>query len=80
MLHEEIGRIEWQGEQIYNTPTRNTVSSRVVLDQLTPLLPKDSEVVNAQFKCLHAMLDASTLMDLALDQRDKRRDQDPDHR
>jgi hypothetical protein len=80
MLHEEIGRIEWQGEQIYNTPTRNTVSSWVVLDQLTPLLPKDSEVVNAQFKRLHAMLDTSTLMDLALDQRDKRRDQDPDHR
>jgi hypothetical protein len=52
----------------------------VILDQLTPLLPKDSEEVNAQVKRLHAMLDVTTMTDLTLDQGDKRQDQDPDHR
>jgi hypothetical protein len=47
MLHEEIKRIEWQGEQVYRTPTHNALSSQVIIYQLTPLLPKDSEEVNA---------------------------------
>jgi hypothetical protein len=52
----------------------------VNLNQLTLLLPKDSEDINAQVKCLHAMLNAPTMTDPALDQGDRRRDQDPDHR
>jgi hypothetical protein len=52
----------------------------VILDQLTSLLPKDSEEVNAQVKHLHAMLNAAIMTDPTLGQGDRRRDQDPDHR
>jgi hypothetical protein len=52
MIHKELDRIEYQGEQVYCTPTHNTLASRMIVDQLTPLLPKDSGEVNAQVKCL----------------------------
>jgi hypothetical protein len=42
------------------------------VDQLTPLLPKDSEEVNLQVKRLHAMLDATIMTDLALNPRVER--------
>jgi hypothetical protein len=31
-LHEEIDRIKWQGEQVYNMLARNAIASRVILD------------------------------------------------
>jgi hypothetical protein len=80
MLHEEIGQIEWQGEQVYRTPAHNALASRVIIDQLTPLLPKDSKEINAQVKLLHAMLDAATMTDLTHHRRDRRWGEDPDHR
>jgi hypothetical protein len=40
----------------------NALASRVVVNQLTPLLPKDSEEVNLHVKRLHVMLDAATMM------------------
>jgi hypothetical protein len=48
----------------------------MIIDQLTPStpnphLPKDNEEVNAHIKCLQAMLDAATLVDLALDREDE---------
>jgi hypothetical protein len=52
----------------------------MIVDQLTPLLSKVSEEVNAQVKCLQAMLNAATMVDLALDRGDEARGQDPDHR
>jgi hypothetical protein len=51
----------------------------IIVDQFTPLLPNDSEEVNLQVKRLHAMLDAATMTDLALNPRGGRRGQDPDH-
>jgi hypothetical protein len=72
MLHEEIGQIEWHGEQVYRTPAHNALASRVIIDQLTPLLPKDCKEINAQVKLLHAMLDAATMMDLTHHRRDRR--------
>jgi cbb3-type cytochrome oxidase cytochrome c subunit len=71
MLHEEISQMEWQGKQVYITPTCYVIDSRMILNQLTPLLPKDSEELNAQVKCLHAMLDATTMTNPALDQEDR---------
>jgi hypothetical protein len=67
-LHEEIGRIEWQGEQVYRTATHNALASKVIIDQLTPLLPMDSEEVSVQVKHLHAILDAATMTDPTLHQ------------
>jgi hypothetical protein len=52
----------------------------MIIDQLTPLLPKDSEEVNEQVKHLQAMLDATTVVDMALDHGDRGQGQDPDHR
>jgi hypothetical protein len=52
----------------------------MIVDQLTPLLSKVSEEVNAQVKCLQAMLNAATMVDLALDRGDEVWGQDPDHR
>jgi hypothetical protein len=37
-----------QGEQVYNTPAHNALASQVIINQLMPLLPKDSEEVNLQ--------------------------------
>jgi hypothetical protein len=41
----------------------NTLASRMIVDQLTPLLPKDNEEGNVRVKCLQAMLDAITMVD-----------------
>jgi hypothetical protein len=78
MLHKEIDWIKWQGEQVYHTPAHIALASKVIIDQLTPLLPKDSEEVNEQVKRLDAVLDAATMTDPTLDHGDRRRGQDPD--
>jgi hypothetical protein len=52
----------------------------MIIDQLTPLLPKDSKEVNAQVKRLQAMLDTSTMVDPTLAHGDRGQGQDPDHR
>jgi hypothetical protein len=49
-------------------------------DQLTPQLPKDNEEVNAHIKSLQAMLDAVTVVDLALDRDGEARGHELDHR
>jgi hypothetical protein len=70
MIHEELGRIEYHGEHVYRTSIHNALASRMIINQLTPLLPKGSGEVNAQVKHLQAMLDAATMVDLALDRVD----------
>jgi hypothetical protein len=52
----------------------------MIIDQLTPLLHKDSEEVNTQVKRLQAMMNAATMVDLTLDRGDGGWDQDPNHR
>jgi hypothetical protein len=37
-LHEEIVRIEWQGEQVYRTPTHNALASQVIVKRLHAML------------------------------------------
>jgi hypothetical protein len=49
----------------------------MLIDQLTPHLPKDNEEVNAH---IHAMLDAATMVDPALDCNDEVWGHKPDHR
>jgi hypothetical protein len=53
----------------------------MIVDQLTPLLPKDSVEVNAQVKRLQAMLDVATMVDPTLDRVDRRGGggKDPSH-
>jgi hypothetical protein len=79
-IREEIGRIEYQEEQVYHTPAQNTLASRMLIDQLTPHLPKDNEEVNAHVKRLQAMVDAATMVDPALDCNDEVWGHEPDHR
>jgi hypothetical protein len=79
-IWEEISWIEYQGEQVYRTPAQNALASRMLIDQLTPHLPKDNEEVNAHVKCLQAMLDAVTVVDLVLDHDDEARGHELDHR
>jgi hypothetical protein len=57
----------------------NALASRVIIDQLTSLLRKVREEVNAWVKCLPAMLDASPMMYPPLHRGDGSRGQDPDH-
>jgi hypothetical protein len=52
---------------------------RMIVDQLAPLLPKNSKEVNAQVKHLQAMLDAAIGEDPTPQHRDRRWGQDPDH-
>jgi hypothetical protein len=51
----------------------------MLIDQLTPHLPKDNEEVNAHVKRLHVMLDAATVVDLVLDRDDGVRGYESDH-
>jgi hypothetical protein len=44
-----------------------------------PHLPKDNEKVNAHVKCLQAMLDTTTVVDLTLDHDDEARGHEPNH-
>jgi hypothetical protein len=43
----------------------------MLINQLTPHLPKDNEEVNAHVKHLQAMLGTVTVLDLALDHDDE---------
>jgi hypothetical protein len=72
LIREEISRIEYQGEQVYHTLAHNVLALRMIIDQLAPLLPKDSEEVNTQVKCLQVMLDAARMEILTLEHRDRR--------
>jgi hypothetical protein len=72
--------MEYQGEHVYCTVVHNALASRMIIDQLTPLLHKDSEEVNTQVKRLEAMMNAATMVDLTLDRGDGGWDQDPNHR
>jgi hypothetical protein len=52
----------------------------MLIDQLTPHLPKDNEEVNAHVKRLHLMLDAAIVVDLVLNRDDEVRGHELDHR
>jgi hypothetical protein len=65
-LQEELSRMEWLGKQVYHMPAHNTLASQAIINKLMPLLPKDSEEVNLQVRQLHAMVEATTMMDPTL--------------
>jgi hypothetical protein len=79
LVREEIGRIEYQGEQVYRTLTHNALAPRMLINQLTPHLPKDIEEVNGHVKRLQAMLDATTIVDPVLDCDGEVRGHELDH-
>jgi hypothetical protein len=79
-IREEMSRIEYQGEQVYCTLVHNTLATRMLIDQLTPHLPKDNEEVSAHMKRLQAMQDATTVVDLAFNCDDKAQVHEHDHR
>jgi hypothetical protein len=62
-IHEEISCIEYHGEQVYCTLAHIALASRMLIDHITPHLPKDNEEVNAHDKRLQAMLDTTTVVD-----------------
>jgi hypothetical protein len=51
----------------------------MLIDQLTPHLPKDNQEVTAHVKRLQAMLDAATVVDQALNCDDEAWGHDHDH-
>jgi hypothetical protein len=57
----------------------NSLASRMLIDQLTPHLPKDNEEVNVHVKSLQAMLDAATVVDPVLDRDGEVRGHKLDH-
>jgi hypothetical protein len=61
-------------------PVQNGLASRMLIDQLTPHLPKDNQEVTAHVKRLQAMLDTTMVVDLALNRDDEARSHDHDHR
>jgi hypothetical protein len=78
-IQGEMGWIEYQGEQVYYTPAQNALASRMLIDQLTPHLPKDNQEVTAHVKRLQAMLDAAIVVDPALNCDDEAWGHDHDH-
>jgi hypothetical protein len=52
----------------------------MLIDQLTPHLPKDNKEVNAHVKHIHVMLNAATVVDPALDCDGEARGHEQDHR
>jgi hypothetical protein len=79
-IREEMGWIEYQGEQVYHILAQNALASRMLIHQLALHLPKDNEEVNAHMKCLQAMLDAAIVVDPTLDHDDKAWGHELDHR
>jgi hypothetical protein len=51
----------------------------MLIDQLTPHLPKDNQEVTAHVTRLQAMLGAATVVDPVLNRDDKARGHDHDH-
>jgi hypothetical protein len=51
----------------------------MLIDKLTPHLPKDNEEVNAHVKRLQVMLDTATVVDPALDRDDEAQGHEPNH-
>jgi hypothetical protein len=49
-IEGEMDQIEYQGEQVYHTSVQNALASSMLIDQLTPHMPKDNEEVNAHVK------------------------------
>jgi hypothetical protein len=74
-----MGQIEYQGEQVYRTPVQNALASRMLIDQLTPHLPKYYQEVTTHVKRLQAMLDAATVEDPRLNRDDEAWGHDHDH-
>jgi hypothetical protein len=74
-----MGWIEYQGEQVYHTPTQYALAFRMLIDQLTLHLPKDNEEVNAHVKRVQAMLDTATVVDPVLDRDNKAWGHEHDH-
>jgi hypothetical protein len=58
-------------------PTHNALASRMLIDQLTPHLPKDNEEVNAHVKHLQ---DVAIVVDPVLDRDDEAWGHKLDHR
>jgi hypothetical protein len=56
------------------------MASRMLIDQITPHLPKDNEEVNVHVKHLQAMLDAAMVADPVHDKEDGDRGHEDDHR
>jgi hypothetical protein len=52
----------------------------MLINQITPHLPKDNEEVNAHVKCLQVMLDAATVADPFHDKEDEDQGHEDDHR
>jgi hypothetical protein len=52
----------------------------MIIDQLTPHLPKDNEEVNVHVKRLQAMLNTATMVDPVLDRDGEARGHELDHR
>jgi hypothetical protein len=52
----------------------------MLVDQLTPHLPKDNEEVNAHMKRLQAMWDIATVVDPVLNREDEARGHEHGHR
>jgi hypothetical protein len=61
-------------------PVQNGLASRMLIDQLTPHLPKDNQEVTAHVKRLQAMLDTTMVVDPTLNRDDEARGHDHDHR
>jgi hypothetical protein len=73
---EEIDRIKYQGEQVYRMLAHNALDSRMIIDQLGPLLPKDNENVNAPPGHARCSYHGEPTPECG----DRRQGQDPDHR
>jgi hypothetical protein len=65
-LHEELDWLGWRGEQVYCTLAHNDMASWAIVDQLTPLLPKDNEQVAGQVKQVYSLPEAEMITDLML--------------
>jgi hypothetical protein len=71
--------MEYQGEQVYRMLAQNVLALRMLIDQITPHLPKDNEEVNVHVKWLKVMLDATSMIDLVHGREDRDRGHELDH-
>jgi hypothetical protein len=73
-----MGRVPRRACLLY--ASHYALASRMLINQITPHLPKDNEEVNAHVKRLQVMLDVAMVVDLVQDQEDGGQGHEDDHR
>lgn len=85
--HDHIQTVDFQGQQVYDMPMKKNMTSKLLLDRITPLLPQDNmqdhddvkkiqNMVAYKAMCMDALVALTPTQDLVESSDDSTRSQD----